>query len=63
MKKLDVNTVGMVWTVVFLIGCVIVIGFFEFWLAMLLLAMLAAFAFFIGVPYLITYLWNRFVAK
>jgi hypothetical protein len=62
MKKLDVNTVGMIWTLGILLVVVGTLFILEKTFALVIILIIVAMAVFYGVPYLITYLWNRFIA-
>jgi hypothetical protein len=63
MGKLNVNNVGAIWTALLMLVGLIAAAILEFKLFLILVAVILAYSFIIGVPYLITYLWNRFVAK
>jgi hypothetical protein len=63
MKKLDVNVVGIWWTIIFLVFCLVVISILAWELALFIILFILSLVVFISVPYVVTYLWNRFIAK
>ena len=63
MKKLDVNTVGIVWILMLFAIGLIVTAIYTFELFILLIVVFGSLAIFLSMPYVITYLWNRYVAN
>jgi hypothetical protein len=63
MKKLDTNVVGIWWFIIFLVFVFVFISILAWELALFLILFFMGLGVFISVPYIVTYLWNRFIAK
>jgi hypothetical protein len=63
MKKLDTNVVGIWWTIIFSVSSLVVISILVWELGLFLILFFMGLGVFISVPHIITYLWNRFIAK
>jgi hypothetical protein len=63
MKKLDTNVVGIWWFIIFLVFVFVFISILAWELALFLILFFMGLGVFISVPHIITYLWNKFIAK
>jgi hypothetical protein len=63
MKKLDTNVVGIWWFIIFSVSSLVVISILAWELGLFLILFLVGLGLFISIPYIITYLWNKFIAK
>lgn len=61
MKKLDIDNVGSIWTIILLVASVIIaivtIGFIPILVAVAIATVI------LGMPHAITWVWNKFVTE
>lgn len=63
MKKTNVNDVGTYWTILILILMPTFAMILNFELGLIISIMYILIFIFLGIPYLIVWLWNTFLAK
>ena len=61
MKKLNINDVGTIWTLMLMAAFLLFAAFTLGWTYILMVV--AFIAIVIGIPYMFTALWNKFIAK
>jgi hypothetical protein len=61
MKKLNINDVGTIWTLMLMAAFLLFAAFTLGWTYILMVV--AFISIVLGIPYVFTNLWNKFIAK